>query len=543
MKWKWNATKTLFRIRIIISKQMRKIAVIFILFVVILGNDSCDDKKIIEPGFEDIEQMTIYDYMIENEVDYSSFFSILQKGGIAKTLSAYNPEGLGYTLFLPNNNAVNKFIESHEQYSSLSDLLNDPDYIYELGRYHIVNLGISSNDFPFGALPEYTLSGDYLTITFVIETDTSYYKVNNQAPVVRPNIELSNGYIHIINSTLIPITYTSYEWLEINQEDFSIFKDLFDITGLNETININLKDETVEAQPITLLIEPDSVFHKHQIYSVNDLADSISPGKTDYTSTSNPLYNFAAYHILAESMFLNDFVGISTNYLTYSEIPLNINGTGLDIAINKGKQVFDTIIDQKDTVFIDFVGFYYDESNIITQSGAIHFIDRVLKQQRPSRAIRNFEFYEEPLLNEYREEPGEYLIEDTSWLNVIKWSGADLFFVETGNEQSPAWGGDYLFINGDFVISYTFPKIIRGKYEAFLGVEAYNPENALVEVTIDGKKTGGLINLASGGSSSNPFARIELGTINFLKYEDHTIEIRSLIPGRFIWDYVRFEPF
>ena len=55
-------------------------------------------------------------------------------------------------------------------------------------------MGINSNDFPFGALPAYTLSDDFLTVSFVIETDTSYYKINNQAPVIKPNIELSNGY-------------------------------------------------------------------------------------------------------------------------------------------------------------------------------------------------------------------------------------------------------------------------------------------------------------------------------------------------------------
>ena len=76
----------------------------------------------------------------------------------------------------------------------------------------------------------------------------------------------------------------------------------------------------------------------------------------------------------------------------------------------------------------------------------------------------------------------------------------------------------------------------------FLGADAFNQMNALVEVYIDGKVMGGLIDLATGGSSAYPFTGIELGTIDFLKYEGHTIEIRSLIPGRFSWDYIRFEP-
>ena len=486
--------------------------------------------------------MTIYDYIAENDSIYSSFMKILKAGGIDKTLSAYNPDGIGYTLFLPDNNAVNQFIQESGQFSTLDDLLNDKEYVSALSRYHVVNMGINANDFPFGALPEYTLSGDLLTVSFVIGTDSAYYKINNQAPVVKENIELSNGFIHVISKTLIPITFTSYQWLE-QHPGCSIFKAAIDATGLKDKININIKDKTKDYHPLTLLIEPDSVFNKKNILNFEDLANMISPGNSDYTNLTNPLFNFVAYHILEENWFLDDFVGAATNYSTYSEIPLYINGLELDIAINKGKEIFDTIIDPPDTTYIDYIGFYYDQSNVLTQSGAIHFIDQILKQQRPSRAIQTYEFWDEPLINEFRQEAGTYLIEDTSWLSVVKWSGTDLFFIELGDQQTSAWGNDYLFMDGDFVISYTIPKIVQGKYTAFLGVDAFNQENALVEVYIDGKNIGRLFDLATGGSSSSPFARIELGVINFARYEKHTIEIRSLIPGRLSWDYIRFEPY
>jgi len=521
---------------------MRSRVILFIQSAVLTVFFSCSEPPQPKPGFEDQEQMTIYDYMVAHDSSYSSFLSILKAANLDKTLSAYNPDQIGYTLFLPDNEAVDEFIEESGRFSSLDDLLNDANYVSVLARYHVVNLGIDANDFPFGALPEYTLSGDFLTVTFVIEPDTSYYKINNQAPVIKTNIELSNGFIHLIKNMLKPITYTSYQWLEQNP-DFSIFKSLIDTTGLRTAIDFNSKDETNASKSITMLVEPDSVFHNNGIYSLGDLAQLVSPGRTDYNSKSSPLYNFAAYHILVESMFLDDFVGVATNYTTFSEIPLNINGVGIDIAVNKGKDTFDIVIDPPDTLYIDYITFYYDESNVLTQSGAIHFINRVLYQVQPSRAIQSFEFWEEPLLNKYRLDPGEYLIEDTSWLNVTKWSGTDLFFVVTGDNQSSAWNGDYLFIDGDFVISYTIPKIIQGKYTVYLGADAYNQANALVEVFIDGKNLGKLFDLATGGSAGSPFTRIELGTINFTRYDIHTVEIKSLIPGRFCWDYVRFEPF
>ena len=261
----------------------------------------------------------------------------------------------------------------------------------------------------------------------------------------------------------------------------------------------------------------------------------------NYTSVTNPLYNYCVYHVLTGGRYINDFEGVVTNYTTLSEIPLNINGLGNDLLINEGKQVFDTIIAGVDTTIIDYIGFLYDESNITTQSGSIHMIDRMMKQVLPSRAIVTFEFWEEPQITDYRREIGSYLIEEET-LNFIEWEGADLYFTERGDEQTSAWGNDYLDITGDFKISYVIPKIVQGKYMVFLGAERYNSANALVEVYIDGKKVSSLVDLSQGGSANSPFQKIELGTIDFIKYESHKVEVIPLIPGRFLWDYIRFEP-
>jgi hypothetical protein len=34
-----------------------------------------------------------------------------------------------------------------------------------------------------------------------------------------------------------------------------------------------------------------------------------------------------------------------------------------------------------------------------------------------------------------------------------------------------------------------------------------------------------------------------LGTVDFKRYTTHKVEIRPLIPGRFLWDFIRFEPY
>ena len=513
-----------------------------ILILAVFGLVSCEDPERPDAGFEDMIQMTVYDYLTENEDKYSSFMSILKAGGIDKTLSAYNPLGLGYSLFLPDNDAVSRFITANQQFSSLDDLLGNTGYVSILGRYHILNMSIHSNDFPFGAFPEQTLSNDLLTVNFFIETDTSYYIINNQAPVIRPNIEASNGMVHLIGEVLNPVAFTAYEWLGIHG-GYSIFKEAVDLTGFDEITNINVKDESYDGSPFTLLVEHDSTYRKHGIESIDDLIEQISPDNNDYKDTGNPLYNFVGYHLLTGNHFIDNFVDVNTNYTTYGEVPLNINGFGNDIRINRGKDTFDIIVSTPDTLVIDWISFDFDASNILTQSGPVHFIDRVMRPVPPSRTTLNFGFWEEPYLNQYRNQLGEYKIENPEALRVIDFTGDDLFYIKRGEGETNAWSQDYLQTSGDFTISYRIPSIVQGRYRVILRAERLNSQNAVVEVFIDGVKIGGLVDLSSGGTTNNPFQNTLLGTIDFTSYSPHVVTVRSLIPGNFQWDQVRFEPY
>lgn len=514
---------------------MKKISIILGFVIVLFLQYSCE-KKAVTSGFEDMEQFTIYDYLVENEKDFSSFIAILKAGGIDKTLSAYNPNGIDYTLFVPDNKAVDQFLKDNGKYTTLDAILNDKAYVEALARYHVVNLGTSSYEFPFGTFSEPTLTGDYLNVNFILAKDTTYYKINNQASVTKANIDLSNGYVHVIGSMLKPITLNSYNWLKQNA-GYSIFASALEATGWKNVIDVDMKLKDQPLKPFTMLVEPDAVFKKRNVNSLADLAKLVSPARTDYTNATNPLNIFMGYHILTESKFLDDLQGKATNYNTFSDIPVTINGVGIDIVINKGKEEF---VNGTDTV--DYIGLDYDASNVITQSGGIHFIDQIMNPQIPSRAIVTFEFYEETGLNEYRQKGGSFLIENEDLLDYLKWTGAKLFFVKSNDESERAWGKDYLMIDGDFTISYQLPKIIQGKYNVFFQADAYSSANALVELYIDGVKIGGLIDLTKGGSASNPYYSFKVGAIDFKKYAGHLIEIKSLIPGRLKWDYIRFEP-
>ncbi|HAQ18188.1 MAG TPA: hypothetical protein DCR40_03025 [Prolixibacteraceae bacterium] len=519
---------------------MKRISILLSLLVVLSLQYSCKKTPVIA-GFEDMEQFTIYDYLKLNGKEFSLFLSILEAGELDKTLSAYNPNGINYTLFAPDNKAVDAFLKSGGPYSTIDALLKDKVFVSALARYHVVNMGTSTYEFPFGTFSEPTLSGDFLNVNFILAKDTTYYKINNQAPISKANIELSNGYIHVVSTMLTPITQNSYGWLKQNPS-FTILTQAIEATGYKAIIDVNMKDEKETLRPFTVLAEPNAVYKKRNVNNFQDLAKLISPDRTDYTNSTNPLNLFVGYHILNESRFLDDLQGRSTNYNTFADIPLNINGLGLDIVVNRGKEVFDLVIHNEDTTIIDYVGLDYDASNVITQSGAIHFIDQILKPQEPSRAIVTYEFWDEPALEEYRRKGGSYLIENEKLMYNVKWTGAKLYYVKSFDESERAWSRDYLQMDGDFTISYQIPKIIKGKYNVFLGADGFSSANALVELYVDGNKLGGLIDLTRGGSSNWPYVQYRVGSIDFKKYAAHTITIKSLIPGRFRWDYIRFEP-
>ncbi|HEY3369356.1 MAG TPA: fasciclin domain-containing protein [Prolixibacteraceae bacterium] len=530
---------------------MKKKSIILSLLVVFSIQYSCTKPDVPESGFKEMKKYTIYDYLINNQDDYSSFLQILQAGGMDKTLSAYNPGGTTggekYTLFLPDNKAVDDYIQaSNGEYNSLKDLLDDAAFCEALSKYHILNKWVATNEFPFGTFNQPTLSNDYLNVNFDVQPDTTYYKINNQARVIKANLLMSNGYIQVIGTMLKPITLNAYGWLKKNT-GYSIFTAALEATGISTTIDVDMKLKDQELQPFTTLVEPDAVYRKRNINSFEDLAKAISPDRTDYTNITNPLNLYVGYHLLLGRRFLNDLAGKAQNYNTFADVPMNINGEGIDIIINKYKETF--VSASGDTT--DYVSLDYDQSNVNTQSGPIHFVDQVLKPQVPSQSDIDFAFWEEPIFNnKYRVTPGTYYIENHDLLKTITWSDAKLSFVKSVDPAERAWNGDYVQIQGDFTIVYNIPKLIQGKYtvELHVGADYADPRNPnkvsaypLVELSIDGNKLGGLIDLTKGGSATDPYVYYTVGTVDFKSYATHAIQVKSLIPGRFIWDVIRFK--
>ena len=60
--------------------------------------------------------------------------------------------------------------------------MQDTNLVITLGRYHLVNIALHSNEFPYGALPNTNATGDLLTIGFSTNLDSMVTLVNDVAP-------------------------------------------------------------------------------------------------------------------------------------------------------------------------------------------------------------------------------------------------------------------------------------------------------------------------------------------------------------------------
>jgi len=502
---------------------------------------SCEE---IPSKFETEDNLVpIMEYLYQYPERFSEFARIAETGEVKDALSAYNPNGNNYTLFIPDNEAFARFLSESDTYSDLDELLQDQSFVRSLARYHIVNSSISSEDFPFGAMPDSSLSGEYLVVAYIQSGDSTYYKINSEAGVISKDLRMTNGIIHVIDQVLQPVTFSGYEWLKSNP-DYQIITELFEITGLSDSLELENSPVTGGTPRYTLLVEADSIFNKSGILSLQDLIDLYGNNSSDYRDIENPIYQFAAYHILDGSIFLADLEDGRFNYASYASLPVQIDNR-IDIRINSGVEVFDSIFSPSDSSYIytDYISLMVNNSNLQTRNGPIHFIDWIMKPFKPGRTRITFQFYEETLIREIRNQTGKYTFTDPKELTHISWSGTEeLIWEKSSSSSEKASNKDYLEINGDFSISYRVSKVLPGKYGIQLRADSDRSDNATIQVFLDGHQIGGNLNLTIGGSGSNdPYRRMNLAIIEFGKYEEHTITVRSLVPGRFIWDYIRFE--
>lgn len=319
----------------------------------------------------DESSSTISQYLEKHKGEYSKFYRLLVSGKMLNTLYAYNPYGNGYTLFLPTDEAVDRFLARHPQYKSLEQLAEDTTFVKILTRYHTVKKKLHTYEFPDGALVDSTLTRQRLVASFHALDNNQVIKINNTAPIIKSNMEMTNGCIHVISEVLLPAELSGYNWLQ-QQNGYSILARAMELSGIPKKL---------KWEHYTIFAEPDSVYHRYGIHTVEDLIGRFSTTGEPLNAVTNPFYQFTSYHILKEEFFMNDFPYGSSKYITLSDQLLNIN-IRQEIKINTGVDVYGTSISQSgDTTVIDYIRPITESCNLITRTGPIHAITDLMYYQ------------------------------------------------------------------------------------------------------------------------------------------------------------------
>ena len=119
---------------------------------------------------------------------FKTLISIIQEAGLVDTLSKEGP----YTVFAPNDEAFSKISAD-----IFENLLSDTEKLTEILTYHIMSNKMMSKEF-IKIKNAKTVNGKDVKINL-----KNGVKIDN-ATVVEPDIQCSNGVIHVIDKVLIP---------------------------------------------------------------------------------------------------------------------------------------------------------------------------------------------------------------------------------------------------------------------------------------------------------------------------------------------------
>jgi len=240
--------------------------------------------------------------------DFSSLVAALAKTNLAST---FLMEG-AYTVFAPTNDAFASFLESNSL--SFDDLTAEA--LAPILKYHVVGSKVMSASLSTGYVSSIYEAIEGNPVTIFVEVDGGVM-LNGSVNVSTPDVETSNGVIHVIDGVLSP---TSVVDIALNNGSFTQLVEAVVKAGLVETLS--------GEGPFTIFAPTDAAFA--ELYT----ALGVSGIEEIPAETLIPILQ---YHVLAGNVRSSDLVEGDVETLKGSFSlslagPVTINGTSEVIA-------------------------------------------------------------------------------------------------------------------------------------------------------------------------------------------------------------------
>ena len=554
-------------------------------------NDPYEDST-----YQVYDMNPISSYLETRSDEFSEWITVLK---YADLFNAVNQASSYFTVLVPTNEAVRSFYLK-KNVSSIQEL--GKDYARSLAEYHIVNDSINLNTFVQGGkLEAKTLSDDYLSVSFDESSETGGFNsiyVNKEAHVKELAIQVSNGYVYVLNDVMSPLVENLYERISENSDKYSIFIEALNQTSWKDSLSIiydeiRQEDNTVIQQKrnYTLLAVSDDTYRSEGVTSVADLAVKTGAVGTDYKDETNELFRYVAYHVIGGSYSVFDFNNFS-------------GGTTTKLWTTKADAVLEASLQSGNKLYFNYEGeidgqsvkamFVEDGSDVQAKNGILHEIDSWLplwESEIPVLVEWDFADYEEvaawvnggygdPDQKYQTVDEGEhqsdvsslacYTIDAKSSATSTDGSNGGYYPVgyatpKTGSAWTNCKNKDHIYLNLGYngsIIMKT-PILIAGKYKVILKVTYATSMNFMRTMTSG--SNGGKMRFTFDGDSETTteipiYASITANTlglydtviydeIEFSKTGTHSMKMVIADPAatsnskfRIQLDYMTFEP-
>lgn len=528
---------------------------------------NCTSEKIKESTDETVN---ITDYLKQND-DYSMFLEMLEITNYASFMNTYGT----YTLFLPTNDAVKKYL-SDVGAASLKDVPIED--LKEVVKLHILDQEVATTSFTDGKIATPTQQGQFL-ITGATNVDgISSVTVNKVSKITISNIDVGNGLIHVIDKVLRVADITLAKTIEADK-NLSLFTEALKATGWYDKLNQPLTKETITTTVggvttttntlvghLSVLAQTNEVFKAAGFNTLDDLKARYSHLK-DPMNPADSLNLFVSYRILPKLQYLAD---LSVTQSVETKAPLEV----ISVKLNKGivllnEETYNGVLEKGIPVNRPL-------SDVTTSNGVLHYVDTnfFIKKRLPAPVY--FDLADQPefrKLTSIFRKPGNSVKLPKSNFSEVTWDGSDdlnYICATKGNANyiDRGWKGDVLEIyrfrdKNTQNIAFKTPVIIKGRYKVWVSYRSKSSKNPTVRAYFDGVALPRLINFQEAATNTvnervlesqgykchiSPFSNRYncrlCGIIDVLTTGRHTITFESLSnPGDTAWmDVVEFRP-
>ena len=517
-----------------------------LLFVIILCSIiGCDDINN-EESFAKEEGLTIGD-LLELNPDYSEWTRLLKEADLFNALTVREE----FTCFVPSNTAVQAYAEENGQTSI--DFMEKGEIEYFL-KYHVI--GGREYDrllFTNGRLGDTTMSGDYLMTGY----DESDILINDRSKLDGAQQKASNGILHQIDKCLDPVTETLADLVTVNPR-YSIFNELVKTTGADTAVMDLLRDQYGYKFYATLFVVPNEIYNASGIEGVDVLIAKYSPHRDDYTDKSNPLYKYAAYHLMQG---ISSFAELADFKVGPKVKNMGTFASGELITIQDKGGVLQFNYDPNNEEQV--ITFYNSAYNILARNGIVHEVNNIMEIYTPDAVTVKFEFTDAAhfpgfsgldwYLRSGDAGQGKTELVTTEMMPYIRYASIPEGAARVLYECRATWRGagkpdTWYFDNGDVLNAscgpvgwweMDLPYIVKGTYKVKLKYHKASLSRGDYQMSINGKNVGAPIVFGHSGGWSCPVQ--DVGTIHFRETTNPTVRFSVIRPGIMEVDYIIFE--